>query len=141
MYRRILVAVDGSSGSKKALHRAVLLANEAHLSLLHVLSVEDHLPKYAATIAEVKEAKEEKDAFFAEVMQHAKEVAAEYDVRLAPEVTTGHAAQTICRRAEELEADLIVIGQAGHSAVWGNFLGGTADKVARHGPCDVLIVR
>lgn len=141
MYRRILVALDGSSGSRKALRRAVLLANEADVRLLHALSVEDHLPKYAATVAEVKEAKEEKDAFFADVMQHAKEVAAEYKVRLEPEVATGHAAQTICRRAEELEADVIVIGQAGHSAVWGNFLGTTADKVSRHAPCDVLIVR
>jgi nucleotide-binding universal stress UspA family protein len=140
MYRRILVALDGSAGSKKALERAVLLANEAQAPL-HALAVEDHLPKYAATIDEVKEAQAERHAFFNEVMAEARNIAAEYEVDLKPEVTVGHAAQTICRRAGELRVDLLVIGHSGHSNVWGNFLGTTADKVSRHAPCDVLIVR
>lgn len=43
--------------------------------------------------------------------------------------------------AEQLIADVIVIGQSGHSNVWSNFLGTTVDKWARHAPCDILIVR
>jgi nucleotide-binding universal stress UspA family protein len=43
--------------------------------------------------------------------------------------------------AEELDADLIVIGHSGHSGVWGLFLGTTAEKVSRHAPCSILIVR
>jgi len=37
--------------------------------------------------------------------------------------------------------DLVVVGHAGHSHVWGSFMGTTAEKVSRHAPCDVLIVR
>lgn len=57
------------------------------------------------------------------------------------EITLGHAAQTIAQRAQQLDADQIVVGQSGHSGVWGNLLSTTAHKVAHHAPCDVLIVR
>lgn len=140
MYQKVLVAVDGSAGSKTALQRAVRLASEAEASL-HALAVEDHLPKYVATIDEFEGAREEKDAFFAGVMEEARHVAAEHNVTLATEVTIGQAAQMIAQRAKQLGVDLIVIGHCGHSGVWGNLLGSTAHKVAHHAPCDVLIVR
>jgi len=37
--------------------------------------------------------------------------------------------------------DLVVLGSSGHSKVWAMFLGTTAEKVSRHVPCTVLIVR
>jgi hypothetical protein len=36
-------------------------------------------------------------------------------------------------------ADLLVLGRSGHSAIWGRFIGTTAEKVARHVECSVLI--
>lgn len=140
MYRTILVALDGSAGSKSALRRATHLAREMG-SQLHALAVEDHLPRFAATVSEMDEAREFKDAFFREVMAEARHVAAEQGLAIETQIAIGHAAQTIARRAEELGADLIVVGQSGHSGVWGNLLGTTAHKVAHHAPCDVLIVR
>lgn len=140
MYRRILVALDGSGGSKTALRRAVLLAREAQASL-HALAVEDHLPRYAATVGETDEARAEKDAFFEQVMDEARVVAIEQGVALEGEVLVGHAAQAIVQRAQQRGADLIVLGHSGHSSVWGNLMGTTAHKVAHHAPCDVLIVR
>ncbi len=43
------------------------------------------------------------------------------------------------RAADDVAADLIVLGHSGHSAVWGRFLGTTAEKVSRHAHCSVLI--
>ncbi len=45
------------------------------------------------------------------------------------------------RAAKEVGADLIVLGHSGHSAVWGPLLGAVTEKVSRHAPCSVLIVR
>ena len=140
MYRTILVALDGSAGAKAALRRAVLLARE-YGAALHALAVEDHLPRYAATVSELEEAREEKEAFFTEVMEEARGAAAEQGVELRTGLAVGHAAQHIVQHAQQLGAELVVIGHCGHSSVWGNLLGSTADKVAHHAGCDVLIVR
>jgi nucleotide-binding universal stress UspA family protein len=140
VYHNILVALDGSAGSKAALRRAVQIARESG-ARLHALAVEDHLPRYAATVGEMEDARAEKDAFFKAVMDEARNYAAEHEVPLTTEVIVGHAAQQIVQRARQLGADLVAIGQSGHSSVWGNLLGTTAHKVSHHAPCDVLIVR
>jgi len=43
--------------------------------------------------------------------------------------------------AQEGKFDLILVGHSGLSGVWAKFLGTTAEKVSRHAPCSVLIVR
>ena len=53
----------------------------------------------------------------------------------------GHPAQTIVEVAKEGKFDLILVGHSGLSGVWAAFLGTTAEKVSRHAPCSVLIVR
>jgi nucleotide-binding universal stress UspA family protein len=62
-------------------------------------------------------------------------------VLVETEVLLGHPAQQIVQAAQEHHVDLIVVGHSGHSGVWGMFLGTTAEKVSRHAPCSVLIVR
>lgn len=54
MFRKILVGLDGSETSWCAFRRALALAHE-HGSELWALSVEDHLPRFPATIDEVVE--------------------------------------------------------------------------------------
>ncbi len=140
LYRRILVAFDGSRGSWKALDKAVSLAHEQAAELV-ALSVEAHLPHYAATIDEVQEEKEQEDAYFAKVQGEAVALAWEHGVELKTAIVPGHAAQTIVRYAQEHAFDLIVIGQVGHSGLWGTLLGSTTDRVVDQAHCDVLVVR
>jgi nucleotide-binding universal stress UspA family protein len=33
------------------------------------------------------------------------------------------------------QADLLVLGHSGHSSVWGQFMGTTADKLVRRAAC------
>jgi nucleotide-binding universal stress UspA family protein len=140
VYRKILVALDGSEASKKALGAAIQLAG-SHAAGLCALGVEEHLPHYAATVGEVEEAKDEQDSFFGRVMDEARRAAAERDVRLTTEIRAGNAAQQIVRAAGDGEFDLIVMGAKGHSRIRYFLLGTTADRVSHHAPCSVLLVR
>ena len=138
MYRCILVGLDGSNGSKSALRKAVILASESAVRL-HAVGVEEHLPRFAATIDEVDEAKEERDTFFNAVMAAGRQVATDEGVELETKIAIGNAAKVIIQEAERVGADLIVLGHT--RSVWGNLLGATADRVVDHAHCDVLIVR
>jgi len=55
-------------------------------------------------------------------------------------VRTGPAAEEIIRCADELKADLIVIGSHGHGAVERILIGGTTERVVRHAHCPVLVI-
>lgn len=140
MFEKILVGIDGSKGSKAALQKAVEIARQSE-GHLHVLAVEEHLPRFAATVGETEEAQEEKDAFFRTVIEEARHVAAEQEVPLETEIARGNASKVIVERARQLGTDLIVLGHSSHPHGWGNLLGSTADRVVDHAHCDVLVVR
>ena len=55
MFKKLLVAYDGSEDSKKALEIALELSRKFD-SEVHLLTIIEQLPRYAATIGEVKEA-------------------------------------------------------------------------------------
>ena len=141
MYHRILVGIDGSHGASSALRRAILLARDGGAEL-YALAVEEHLPRFAATVGETDDAREERDAYFARIVSDAKRTAVAEGVPITCEVIQGNPAKIIVERGHTLECDLIVIGHSSHaSGVWGNLLGSTADRVVDHAHCDVLIVR
>ena len=138
-FSRILVAIDGSDGSAHALDKALELAGLTGATLL-ALAVEGPLPAYAATIGEVEEVKREKDAFFMRLLAGVREQAEAAGVPLEVELRPGHAAELIVRYARERHADLIVLGHRGH-LLRDRMLGSTADRVAEHADCPVMIVR
>jgi len=55
-------------------------------------------------------------------------------------VRPGHAAELISEIATEGAYDLVVLGHRGHF-LRDHLLGSTADRVAQHAPCPVMIVR
>jgi nucleotide-binding universal stress UspA family protein len=138
-FERILVAIDGSEGSKRAFEKALELAQLAGAKLT-ALAIEGPLPAYAATIGEVDEVKREKDVFFTRLAAEAQEQAEEADVELEIEIRAGHAAEAIVRYATEGGYDLVVVGHKGHF-LQDYLLGSTADRVAHHAPCPVMIVK
>lgn len=56
MFKKILIANDGSAGARLALKVAIDLAKKYNAEL-HSISVEEGVPHYAATIGEVEEFK------------------------------------------------------------------------------------
>lgn len=140
MFSKILVALDGSAGSRRSLLAAMDLAKRYN-ARLHALSVEERLPAYAATVGEVEGAKQEQNNYFGKVQGEAREMAKLHGLELEGEIRAGHAAETIVRYTNEGGFDLIVMGSHGHSFVRRFFLGGTTDKVTDHAPCTVMVVR
>jgi nucleotide-binding universal stress UspA family protein len=138
-FERILVAIDGSECSNRAFAKALELAAVTEAALT-ALAIEGPLPAYAATVGEVDEVKREKDEFFSLLAARAKREAADAGIEIDVEVRPGHPAELISRVATEGAFDLVVLGHRGHF-VRDHLLGSTADRVAEHAPCPVMIVR
>ena len=138
-FERILVAIDGSDCSDRAFGKALELAVLTNATLT-ALAIEGPLPAYAATLGEVDEVKREKDQFFNALAARARERAEQMGIDLEVDVRPGHAAELISRFAADGGYDLVVLGHRGHF-LRDHLLGSTADRVAEHAPCPVMIVR
>jgi nucleotide-binding universal stress UspA family protein len=140
MCKKLLVACDGSEGSQIAVVHAAILTKklDAQLSALWVRS---HLPHYPESVGEVAEEEEAALEFFENIKVQLDSIAAAQGVIIQPNLRSGHPAREIVRFALENRFDLIVLGNRGHSRLWGELLGHTADRVNEHAPCSVLIVR
>lgn len=140
MFRKILLAYDGSEGANRALEAGIKLA-QTHHAELWALAVEERLPRFPATIDEMKEEKAFADQHYGKILQVARARAQEAGIELKTLRYPGHPAQTILHVAKEGKFDLVLLGHSGLSGVWAKFLGTTAEKVSRHAPCSVLIIR
>ena len=140
--KKILVPIDFSDCSRKALRYAVPFAKEhdAALTLLYVVPTPSYvIGEYSiAPYAEIQ----------AEMRNHgARELArlivdeVKGDVPADSRVQVGSAAHEIVELAKELPADLIVISTHGRTGLKHVFMGSVAEHVIRHASCPVLVVR
>jgi nucleotide-binding universal stress UspA family protein len=139
MFQRILVAIDGSAASEKALAAAVDLAvhYEADLTALSVAE----FPEVVGMVDEVDEIRQSAEQHFRQIGEAAMEYARSRGVALRSVVVRGHAADAIVRYAESEDMNLVVTGQHGHSRITRFFLGSTSDRVSEHCRCTVMIVK
>lgn len=139
--KRILVPIDFSDCSKKALQYALPLAKEhqAAITLLYVVppayAAEEYTGiGYAQLQASLKEGGDRELAKLA-VDEVGDEVAVDTLVRI------GSPAREIVEIAESLPADLIVISTHGRTGLKHVFLGSVAEQVVQRAPCPVFVVR
>jgi nucleotide-binding universal stress UspA family protein len=140
MFKKILLAYDGSEGANRALEAAIELV-QVHQGQIWALAVEENLPHVIATAGEFLDTKEQANEKFGKLLQAAQTRAEQAGVELKTLLRAGHPAQTILGVAKDGEFDVILVGHSGLPGVWAAFLGTTAEKVSRHAPCSVLIVR
>jgi nucleotide-binding universal stress UspA family protein len=140
MFHKILVANDGSDGALKAVQAAIDLAKRYEADL-HEISVEEHLPHYAATVGEVIEAKQEAVDYFRKVTSAAEMAARAHGVQLTSHVVPGHEVEAIVTFAKERGFDLLVIGFMGHSKIFGRIWGSTSQNLTKLAGCSVLVVK
>ena len=139
MFEKILVAVDGSTNSDRAVEAAaeVARAHGSTLSICHAFHIPDH---YKADLADELEEALEGDA--EKILAHAAGVAEEATVTAETRLLKkGHPAEAIVAYAGELGADLIVVGVRGRTPDQGRAMGSVSAAVIEQASCSVLLVR
>ncbi len=139
MFRKILLAYDGSDGAKLALEKSGEIVRAAHAEL-HILAV-GRIPEYAETVSEVEEAKEQAKTFYSKIMEEAVSNLQQRGLPASIHIEFGKPGDVILRIAEHLDVDLAILGTNPHSALRRRVLGATVDKVVDHAHCSVLVVR
>lgn len=135
----ILVPTDFSAPSIKALRYAEELAVQfdAKIILLNVVEPIGPTPDFAYNPMVLDE-----KIIVSTAQQHLKKFAVKEGLDTAPTyVRQGVPFHEISRAAVELKADLICIATHGYTGLKHVFMGSTAERVVRHAPCPVLVVR
>ena len=135
---RILVALDDSCGSEKALEAAVRLAQQDGGCVTAVTVLEQTGNPALDLLTE--DFKTQARRHLEELLQTAANFARSRGVHLTPVLREGHPADAIISCAEEENANVLVLG-ANRLSNGDSGLGGTADQVSNHSPCTVLIAR
>ena len=77
----------------------------------------------------------------ADLERMAKELGEASSVKATAVVRDGKPFEEICRSAKTVGADMIVLTTHGYTGLKHVWLGSTAERVVRHAPCPVLVVR
>lgn len=139
MFEKILVANDGSEPAFRALSLALALAQQ-NQSELHMVCVEE-LPYLPEFIEDVREGVEAAARRYQDVLQRARALAEKSDLSLRAHVVAGHPVRDIVNLAAELDAQLLVIGATGHSALYERMIGSRADRIVQLAQCPVMVVK
>jgi universal stress protein A len=139
--KRIVVPIDFSACSRKALQYAIPFAEQfqASLTLLYVVQVNYAVGELGAIDVSMLEVEMRQQAS----QRLAELVRDEVRQRVPAEaiVRTGRPVMEIVSAARDLEADLIILSTHGYTGLKHVLLGSTAENVLRHAPCPVLAVR
>ena len=144
MFKRIVVGTDGSETANEAVKRAAELAQTAGASLDIVSAYEPVAP------ARLREEAVEvpKDLEWAvnprEDVDHTLTEAralVDSELEVVCHARQGNPADAILDVAEEVSADLIVVGNKGMTGARRFLLGSVPNRISHHAPCAVLIIR
>lgn len=140
MFDKILIAHDGSEGAQKAFDAALQIAVQFEVDL-HMVSVEENLPRFPEDVEEVRGEKERADAYFEPLAEHCKGRAALKGKTLHTNIIAGHGVKAIVEFVRQGGYDLLVVGYTGHSKIYDHIWGGTSQNLTRLAPCSVLVVK
>lgn len=140
-FQRILVPVDGSQTSDKALATALALAREsgARVRLMHVMA-ELPMSSYLGQADDpLGLAREQAQQLLERAFAGLRSAHVEGDMHLlsTPGLHLGHA---VAQEASAWQADLVVVGTHGRRGLWRMLLGSGAASVIRHCRAPILLV-
>ena len=142
--RRILLASDYSSASRRALATAIRMAkdNRAKLTILHVIAPFIPVsPELYTTFEAWDEIEAESRTWAQRHLDRLTASAAKAGVRATGILVEGAAAREIVRVANRTKAELVIIGTHGRSGLTKFFLGSVAGAVVATSRCPVMTVR
>ncbi len=140
LFRKILIATDGSEYTKKAVDHGIELAINigAKLHAIYVIDTRAYgsIPLSASMEYTYSILRQEGDTAIKYVADRAEAAGLEAEGIIAE----GHPAEEIIKYAEENSIDLIVMGTLGKSGLDRFLLGSVADKVIRNSRIPVIAV-
>ena len=141
VFTNILVAMDGSEASQRAMSQAVDLAKLCNAKLHTIYIVEtglfSSLPMEGSV--EIMYSVLEKEG--EEVMERAKIYASEKNITVITHMKQGHAGSEILALAEEEKSDLIIVGSHGKSNTDRLLIGSVSTFVVTHSTVTTMVVR
>lgn len=152
MFKKILVAIDGSDQSKKALHYALVLSEKFsseliiltvyHKRLLPMIPTEDVESEEIDLELQEKYWESVKE-YHANTLRSAEQIAKRDwpSVKYIALLAEGHPYTEIISAAQSNEVDLIVLGSRGIHGAIGWILGSTSKSVVDHSNMPVFIVK
>jgi nucleotide-binding universal stress UspA family protein len=140
-WKTIVVGVDGSPGSRKALTWAAAEAAD-HRAELVVVNVWEHTlppPTGSVSVSEhyVPDPSQTTGDQLVQVIR--EELGEEPKVLVQPRIKQGSPAKVLIE--ESSDADLLVVGTRGHGGFAGLVLGSVSQHVAAYAQCPVAVVR
>ena len=144
MFRRILVPLDGSSRAERAIPVALRLARSSggSIVLLRVVSTATELWPFlpgqqSLASTAINSALSEAQHYLA----HVRTAFHEPNVAIETSMQVGPAASTILQAASDKQVDLMVLCSHGYTGLTRQIMGSVAERVARHAPVPVLVLR
>ncbi|WP_265109956.1 universal stress protein [Halosolutus halophilus] len=146
MTSRVLVPVDGSPLSMRALRHALREFPDAEITAYHVVDLFE--PDYSTDVESSYEpmigsaewyraVDDATDRLFAEVA----EVAADYDRSVATDSDIGDPKRLVVEYATEEAVDHVILGSHGRPGTTRPLFGSVAETVVRRAPVPVTVVR
>lgn len=133
---RILVALDGSEYSDKALDQALSMAKICN-SQVYAISVVDLYPEQMELAPALLE---KMSADVSATLEAAKQKADKENIACETIVHMGMSANdAIIKEAKEKQVDLIVMGTHGRTGLKKAIMGSVAQRVIAQAPCGVLV--
>ncbi|MFM0055315.1 universal stress protein [Paraburkholderia phytofirmans] len=146
MYKRILVAIDGSQAAQRALEEALKIAEAAQATVTAVF-VAEHVAQMVDMSTGLLEEQARTTASAEAAMatlEDARALFEQHKVRGLTRTIDAYGediASVLCRVADECEADLLVMGTHGRHGIGRLLLGSVAEALLRRTGVPVLMVR
>jgi nucleotide-binding universal stress UspA family protein len=137
----ILLATDGSPSAERATDEAIELALATGCRLYVVTAWKRPTWEYGIAPVPPYELDAAAKAHAEKALAKALDAAREAGIAAEPILRRGEAAHEVCAVAEELAADLVVVGSHGWNALQRLVLGSVSARVLHEAPCPVLVVR
>lgn len=141
MISHLLVPFDDSDPARAALQFAVEEFPAAEITALAVIDPAEVRFGPDAPTDQATESEELSSVRAEERLHEATAIAADHDVAVQTERTTGRPAQAIIEYAETEAIDHIVMGSHGRRGVSRIMLGSVAETIVRQAPAPVTIIR
>jgi len=138
MFKKILVALDGSKNSMRALSNAIVLAKQSDASITGIFVIQVFPTEMGLIRSITSKALSKHSKRF---MPVAKAMCTKKGVDFLDVIECGEEGQTIVSFAQKNNFDLIVIGSRGIGKLKEFFLGSTSNYVVHSSKIPVMIIK